>query len=379
MKETNRSRIKKSRRVIVKIGSSSISTPTGLNYRMIERLCDEISMLKDNGHEFAVVSSGAVASGRAIARDFETSSALSRKQALAAIGQGSLIGAYNDAFVRYGHISAQILITRDDIDDRHRYINIRNTFHAIFELGAIPIINENDTVSVEEIQFTDNDMLSAMLIPLVEADLLIMLTDTDGVYADDPRTCPDAKRIPEIKDINIKDIKTTSTQPGKLGRGGMQSKLTAAHQASLLGVPAVIACAAEPHVLERILKGDDTGTLIVPNTKKMKVKEHWLSFISRPKGRIIIDKGAVKMLKEHGKSLLPVGITGVTGNFKNGDPVEIVDKTGNIIAIGLTNFTSHEIEIIKGANSRDIQSILEKDCNEEVVHRNNLKLKGAIQ
>jgi glutamate 5-kinase len=159
----------------------------------------------------------------------------------------------------------------------------------------------------------------------------------------------------------------------------MQSKLTAAHQASLLGVPAVIACAAEPHVLERILKGDDTGTLIVPNTKKMKVKEHWLSFISRPKGRIIIDKGAVKMLKEHGKSLLPVGITGVTGNFKNGDPVEIVDKTGNIIAIGLTNFTSHEIEIIKGANSRDIQAILEKDCNEEVVHRNNLKLKGAIQ
>jgi glutamate 5-kinase len=378
MKETNRTRINKSRRVLVKIGSSSISTPTGLNYRMIERLCDEISMLKDKGQEFAIVSSGAVASGRAITKDFEPSSALSRKQALAAIGQGSLIRAYNDAFVRYGHISAQMLITRDDIDDRHRYINIRNTFHALFELGAIPIINENDTVSVEEIQFTDNDMLSAMLIPLAEADLLIMLTDTEGVCSDDPRTSPDAKRIPEIKDLRLRDIRTSSAQPGKLGRGGIHSKLTAAYQASLLGVPAVIAGATVPHVITRILEGEDVGTLIVPNTKRMKVKDHWLSFVSRPKGRIIIDKGAVKMLLEHGKSLLPVGITGVSGNFKNGDPVEIVDKSGNVIAIGLTNFSAHEIETIKGANSRDIQSILEKDCNEEVVHRNNLNLKGAI-
>jgi glutamate 5-kinase len=378
MKETNRTRIKNSRRILVKIGSSSLSAPTGLNYRMIERLCDEISLQKDKGYEFAIVSSGAVASGRAITRDFETVSALSRKQALAAIGQGSLIRAYNDAFVRYGHISAQILITRDDIDDRHRYINIRNTFHAIFELGAIPIINENDTVSVEEIQFTDNDMLSAMLIPLAEVDLLIMLTDTEGVCADDPRTCPDAKRIPEIKDLKLRDIKTTSTLPGTLGRGGMHSKLLAAYQASLLGVPAVIACATLPQVLTRILEGEDVGTLIVPNTKKMKVKDHWLSFVSRPKGRIIIDKGAVKMLQEHGKSLLPVGITGVYGNFKDGDPVEIVDKSGSVIAIGLTNFTSHEIEIIKGSNSRDIQKILEKDCNEEVVHRNNMKLKGAV-
>ena len=378
MKETNRSRIRNSRRILVKIGSSSLSTPTGLNYRMIERLCDEISMLKDKGQEFAIVSSGAVASGRAITKDFESASALSRKQALAAIGQGSLIRAYNDAFVRYGHISAQILITRDDIDDRHRYINIRNTFHAIFELGAIPIINENDTVSVEEIQFTDNDMLSAMLIPLAQADLLIMLTDTEGVCVDDPRTCPDAKRIPEIKDLKLRDIKTTNIQPGKLGRGGMHSKLTAAYQASLLGVPAVIASATEPHVLTRILDGEDIGTFIVPSTKKMKVKDHWLSFVSRPKGRIIIDKGAVKMLQEHGKSLLPVGITGVSGNFIDGDAVEIVDKSGSVIAIGLTNFSAHEIEIIKGANSRDISTILGKDCNEEVVHRNNLKLKGAI-
>jgi glutamate 5-kinase len=378
MKETNRTRIKKSRRVLVKIGSSSISTPTGLNFRMIERLCDEISMLKDKGKEFAIVSSGAVASGRAITKDFESSSALSRKQALAAIGQGSLIRAYNDAFVRYGHISAQMLITRDDIDDRHRYINIRNTFHALFELGAIPIINENDTVSVEEIQFTDNDMLSAMLIPLAEADLLIMLTDTEGVCSDDPRTCPDAKRIPEIKDLKLRDIRTSSTQPGKIGRGGIHSKLTAAYQASLLGVPAVIACASEPHIITRILEGDNVGTLIVPNTKRMKVKDHWLSFVSRPKGRIIIDKGAVKMLLEHGKSLLPVGITGVSGNFKNGDPVEIVDRSGNVIAIGLTNFSAREIEIIKGANSRDIRSILGKDCDEEVVHRNNLNLKGVI-
>ena len=158
----------------------------------------------------------------------------------------------------------------------------------------------------------------------------------------------------------------------------MHSKLTAAYQASLLGVPAVIACATEPHVLTRILDGEDIGTFIVPSTKKMKIKDHWLSFVSRPKGRITIDKGAVKMLQEHGKSLLPVGITGVSGNFIDGDAVEIVDKSGGVIAIGLTNFSAHEIEIIKGANSRDISTILGKDCNEEVVHRNNLKLKGAI-
>jgi len=376
MKETNRKKIKKSNRILVKIGSSSLSTLNGLNYRMIERLCDEVSLLKDEGREFAIVSSGAVASGRSIIGDSDAVSALTMKQALAAIGQGSLIKAYNDAFVRYGHISAQILITRKDIDDRNRYINIRNTMHALFELGAIPIINENDTVSVEEIQFTDNDMLSAMLIPIVEADLLIMLTDTDGVYDDDPRVCSDARRIPEIRDLKIKDIKTTSTQPGKLGRGGMSSKLKAAAQASMLGVPCVIANAVEPHVLTRIISGEDMGTLVIPQKNKMKNKDHWLSFISMPKGKIIIDKGAVKMLVSHGKSLLPVGVSGVSGSFKSGDPVEIADRSGNIIAIGLTNFTSHEVEVIKGAKSSDISSILGKECHGEVIHRNNMKLKS---
>ena len=378
MKETYRSQLKGFKRILIKIGSSSLSTGRGLNYRVIERLCDDISLLKDMGKEFAIVSSGAVASGRAMVNDSESSDALSRKQALAAIGQGTLIRAYNDAFMRYGHIAAQILITREDIDDRHRYLNIRNTFTALFELGTIPIINENDTVSVEEIQFTDNDMLSAMILPLVEAQIFIILTDTDGVCLQDPRICPDAERIPVIKDLKLKDIKMTSKDTGSMGTGGIRSKLMAAYHAALIGVPIVIACTGTPHVLPAILKGEDVGTLVVPRKEKMKQKDHWISFVSIPKGRVVIDDGAVAMLTKRGKSLLPAGVTGVDGSFREGDAVEIVSSRGKVIAIGLTNFTSLEVMRIKGANTRDLAGILGKDCDEEIVHRNNMILKGAV-
>lgn len=375
MPGTYRAKLKKTKRILVKIGSSSLSTSGGLNYRMIERLCDDIALLKDDGREFAVVSSGAVASGRALMRG--CGEALSHKQALAAIGQGTLIRAYNDAFTRYGHVAGQILITRDDIDDRHRYLNIRNTLTALFELGAVPIINENDTVSVEEIQFSDNDMLSAMILPLVEAQLLVILTDTGGVCREDPRIRPDAERIPVIRDLKLKDIKATSSTAGAVGRGGMQSKLTAAYHAGLLGVPTVIAAADTPHVLSAILAGEDIGTLVVPHKQRLTQKEHWISFVSIPKGRVIVDDGATVMLTQKGKSLLPVGVTGVEGRFVEGDTIEIADPRGKVIAVGLSNFTSEETLRIMGANTKDIAAILAKDCDEEIVHRNNMILKGA--
>ncbi len=376
MDKFSRAQLSSCRRVLIKIGSQALSTGLGLNNRMIERLCDELSLLRDQGREFALVSSGAIAQGKCIMKIADPAIALSKKQALAAIGQGSLIRAYTDAFRRYGYTAAQILITRDDLDDRHRYLNIRNTFTALFELGAIPIVNENDTVSVDEIQFTDNDMLSAMIIPLVEPHALIILTDTEGVYLDDPRANPEAQFLSEIRDFKAKEIRT-SGGAGALGRGGMESKIKAASHASMLGIPTVIASAYTPNVISRVLRGEVVGTLVHPRKRssRLKQKDHWISFVTRPKGRVVVDRGAAKAILDNGRSLLPVGVVGVEGMFRAGDPIEIADRPGEVIAVGLSNFSNEEILKVKGANSSQVCSILEKECDEEVVHRNNMILR----
>ncbi|HPC46556.1 MAG TPA: glutamate 5-kinase, partial [Deltaproteobacteria bacterium] len=220
MRSGTRSGLKKCRRVLVKIGSQALTTKGGLNNRVIERLCDDIALMRDRGKEFALVTSGAIAEGRAIMQLRDTSASLSRKQALAAIGQGSLMRAYTDAFRRYGYTAAQVLITREDLDNRRRYLNIRNTLTSLFEMGAVPIINENDTVAVEEIQFTDNDMLSAMILPLVEAHLLIILTDIEGVYSQDPKLHPDARIIHDIPELRPKDLRAYGEGGNPMGRGG---------------------------------------------------------------------------------------------------------------------------------------------------------------
>ncbi|HOO37858.1 MAG TPA: glutamate 5-kinase [Deltaproteobacteria bacterium] len=376
MKGSSRSSLKSCKRILVKIGSRVLNTGNGLNNRVIDRLCDDLSLLRDKGKEFALVSSGAIAEGNAVMKVPRSSMTLSKKQALAAIGQGSLIRTYTDAFKRYGYKAGQILITREDLDDRRRYLNIRNTFTALFEFGAIPIINENDTVSVDEIQFTDNDMLSAMIIPLVEAQALIILTDTPGVYLDDPRKNPDTEMISELKDIKPKDISDFGGDAGDMGRGGMRSKLQAAYHASLLGVPTVITSAYIPQVISEVLKGAEIGTFVHPRKKgRLTQKDHWISFVTRPKGRVIVDNGAASMLINKGKSLLPCGVVRVEGNFQAGDPVEIKEHKGEVIAVGLSNFTSDEIGKVKGANTKDVCAILSHECDEEVVHRNNMILR----
>jgi len=376
MTNNPRQTLKGVKRFIIKIGSSSLTTPAGLNHRVIDRLCDELALLKDSGYEFAFVSSGAVAAGRAKARLTEAKSALSRTQALAAIGQGSLIEAYNNAFKRYGHVAAQVLITREDLDQRERYLNIRNTIAALFELGAIPIINENDTVAVEEIQFSDNDMLSAMIIPIVEAQAMIILTDTDGVYDHDPRTNPDAQRLRVIENLKRKDVTEIGGAPGQLGRGGMQSKLSAAYHAAELGIPTVIVPASRHQVITAVLQGEDVGTLVMPKTSHLSQKDHWMSLVTRPKGALVVDDGAARMLQGEGKSLLPVGIVAVEQHFKKGDPVEIRDSQGCVLAVGLSNYASEDVARILGANSKDVCGILGlRECDDEVVHRNNMILK----
>jgi len=379
MKSGTRAGLKKCKRVLIKIGSQVLSTGQGLNNRVIERICDDLSLMMDKGKEFAVVSSGAIAQGTAIMSIPDKMTALSKKQALAAIGQGSLMRAYTDAFRRYGHTAAQILITREDLDNRRRYLNIRNTFSSLFELGAIPIINENDTVSVDEIQFTDNDILAAMIVPLVEAHLMIILTDIEGIYSKDPKTHKDATIIHEIPELRPKDLKAYSDVANPMGRGGIKSKLQAAYRASLLGVPTIIASAYIPQVISQILEGSQIGTFVHPKKKAMLTqKDHWLGFVSRPKGKIFIDDGAAAMVLNKGKSLLPVGVVDVEGSFHAGDPVEIIQKGSEVIAIGLSNFATEELIKIKGASTKDLASILAYDCDEEVVHRNNMILRKEI-
>ena len=219
MKSGTRAGLRKCKRVLIKIGSQVLNTGHGLNNRVIERICDDVGLLMDKGKEFAIVSSGAIAEGTAIMRIPDKKTALSKKQALAAIGQGSLMRAYTDAFRRYGYTAAQILITREDLDNRRRYLNIRNTFSSLFELGAIPIINENDTVSVDEIQFTDNDMLAAMIVPLVEPHIMIILTDIEGLFSRDPKVHTDANIIHDIPELKPKDLKALSDDANPFGRG----------------------------------------------------------------------------------------------------------------------------------------------------------------
>ncbi len=379
MKSGTRSGLKKCKRILIKIGSQVLNTGQGLNNRVIERLCDDLSLMMDRGREFALVTSGAIAEGRAIMRIGDAKTALSKKQALAAIGQGSLMRAYTDAFRRYGYTAAQILITREDLDNRRRYLNIRNTLSSLFEMGAVPVINENDTVATEEIQFTDNDMLSAMILPLVEAHMLVILTDIEGIYSKDPKAHDDAAIIREIPELRPKDLKVYGEGGNPLGRGGIKSKLQAAYRASMLGVPTVIASAYTPQVIGSILEGMEVGTFVHPKRKAtLSQKEHWLGFVSRPKGRVIVDEGAAAVVLTKGKSLLPVGVVAVDGSFLAGDPVEIVQQGGEAIAIGLSNFAADEIIKIMGASTKDLPMILDYDCDDEVVHRNNMILRKEI-
>jgi len=370
---------KNTKRILVKIGSRVLNTGKDLNYRVIERICDDLSMLKDRGMDIGIVSSGAIAAGNALLGIRDSNISLSKKQALAAIGQGRLMSAYSDAFSRYGYKVAQILITLEDLENRKRYLNVRKTLGALLDFGVIPIINENDTVAVEEIQFTDNDTLASMILPIIEANMLIILTDTEGVYSSDPKRTKDAQRISVIERLKPSDIDKASPFAGKWGRGGLESKLKAAYHASLLGVPTVIASAYTDHVVSGIIDGKDLGTLVLPSkSKKMTPRVHWVGFVKRPRGKISVDDGATKAILNSGKSLLPCGVLNVEGDFKTGDAVEILDKHGKVIAVGLTNFPSHEVEQIKGANTNDIVKILGKECDEEIVHRDNMILRKEM-
>ena len=362
------------KRVVIKIGSGVISNDDGLDIDRITTLCEDVHQLRQRGFEVILVSSAAVAAGKAdlgIVGKPHTIP-LPLKQAAAAIGQSRLMRAYKDALRQHGLKAAQILLTRDDLANRRRYLNARNTMMTLLEYGIVPIINENDTVVIDEIRFGDNDNLSAMATNLVEAQLLVILSDVDGLYDSDPRGNPDAKLISEVERLTPEIEAMAGSGGTNLGTGGMTTKIKAAKRATLFGAGTAIINGRTPHNLLHLFDGHELGTYFLPARDPMAARKHWIAFTKKPKGKLILDAGAQKAIAERGKSLLPSGISQLNGSFERGDAVRICDLGGNEFAKGVTNYNSSELNLIIGKNTKEIESILGYQYGDEVVHRDNM-------
>jgi glutamate 5-kinase len=363
----------KTRRVVVKVGSSILaSVERGLHHDVFSHLVKDLSDLKRRGYEIVIVSSGAIAAGMEKLGYKSRPRSITQKQATAAVGQPRLMNLYETLFSRYQQKVAQILLTHDDLSHRQRFLNARKTLLALLGLGIIPIINENDTVVVDEIKFGDNDNLSALVTNLIEADLLVILTDIKGLCDSDPHHNPNARCISLVQDIDG-DVKAIIGGTDGVWRvGGMQSKIEAARKAAHFGVPTVIACGTKPGVLTQILKGKTIGTLILPKAVRLSSRKHWIAFTLKPKGELVVDEGAKRALVQGGKSLLPSGIVEVRGTFERGDPVLCVGPRGKEFARGLVNYSATELKKIKGLRTEEIEEVLGYNYSEEAIHRDDL-------
>ena len=366
------------RRVLIKVGSAVVTGPKGLDRIMIHRLSDQIAELRQRSVrvDVLVVSSGAVASGMRKMGLTERPKTIPHKQAAAAVGQGALMEEWEAAFDKYDLLVAQVLLTSDDLAHRHRYLNARNTLETLLSWGIIPIINENDTVVVEEIKFGDNDHLSALIAGLVGADIVINLTDIDGLYDCDPRTDSSAKLIPLVHRVDAKIQACAAPVPGSVGTGGMRSKVNAARKCLASGISMIIAPGKQRDVLLRLFAGEELGTMFVPRERAYTGKKVWLANLPKPAGELTLDDGAVAALIKKGRSLLPIGVREVKGVFGIGAPVRCMDKDGNVIGVGLTNYRSAEIENIKGRHSEEIEKLIGYKHSDEVIHRDNFVLTG---
>jgi glutamate 5-kinase len=366
-------------RIVIKVGSSVLAGKRGLDLGIINRLCDEVSLLREQGRQVVIVSSGAIASGIRKVGLRGMPKTIPQKQAAAAVGQGSLIQAYEEAFSHYDLKVAQILLTSDDLTNRRRYLNARHTLQTLLEWGIIPIVNENDTVVVDEIKFGDNDNLSALMAQLIEADLLVALTDMDGLYDSDPRENQKAKIIPIVRRIDRKVESFAGERPGGLGTGGMLSKLLAAKKVTSAGVPMIIGNGRNRYVLKQIFDGEEVGTLFLPAERRLPSKKQWIAHTLKPQGEVILDAGATKALKLRGKSLLSTGIVAVRGSFEVGAPVRCLSIEEEVIGIGLVNYGAEEIEKIMGVRSNRIEEVLGYKHSDEVIHRDNFVLSEKIE
>ena len=369
LQEKHRELLKEAKNVVIKVGSAVLSGPHGLDPEIIGSLSEQISALKKKGTKITLVSSGAVAAGIGRLGKYEEPRTVPEKQALAAIGQGGLIRSWEEAFDRFDIKIAQVLLTREGLIPRHRFLNARNTLNTLLEWEIVPIVNENDTVATEELQFTDNDALSALIVHLVEADLLICLSDVDGLYDADPRKNPDAKRISLVTRVNDEIFQAAGKSPGRAGRGGMRSKLETARMVTLYGIPMVVAGGRVPNVITRLFNGEDLGTMFMPGPKrKIRGKKPWIAFTLRREGVLEIDEGACKALLEGGKSLLPAGLRKVSGDFGAGACVVCRSPNGKEVAVGITNYGSEELSRIIGCQSGEICKKVDFH-GEEVIHR----------
>jgi len=372
-----RHQFSQARRVVVKVGSNVLTRDQGLNLPVITSISHEIGHLMASGRQVILVSSGAMAAGMRKLQLSARPSAIPARQAVAAVGQAGLILAYENAFARDGLKVAQILLTAEDMTSRKRYLNARNTLNTLLEWGVVPIVNENDTVMVEEIKFGDNDNLAAVIALLMDSDLLINLTDIDGLYNKDPRVFADAQLLPEIDTIGKHIERYAGDIPGALGTGGMLTKIKAARKVTAAGIPMVIANGTQPDILRRLFRGSPSGTFFVPRTERLSSRKCWLAFSLKPKGAIIIDEGAKRAIEGQGKSLLPSGIVGVIGEFSVGDPVQFISGGGTVLGNGLVNYSASDIRKIKGLKSDQIANCLGEKPYDEVIHRDNLALTEA--
>lgn len=363
--------------VVVKVGTNVLADSSGrLNRHRIDSLAHQLHRIRQSGRKVVLVTSGAIGAGVGKLGLGRRPTDLPQLQACAAVGQAALMQLYQESLNTHAVATAQILLTAGDFDNRARYLNVRNTIRTLFEYGALPIINENDTVSVAEIKFGDNDHLAAMVTNLLRAPLLVLLTDVDGLYSDDPRVNPDAKLLSTVPRIDKSVTELAASSKSVLGTGGMRSKLRAARLATAAGEAVIMANGSLDSILDRVFAAEPVGTLFLPHGKDVPAWKRWLGFTARPLGRLRIDAGARRAVAELGKSLLPVGVIGIEGAFGKGDVVSICDESGVEIARGLCNYPSDIAHQLRGKQTEQIAAILGSVPYAELVHRDNLVVIG---
>ncbi|WP_300848359.1 glutamate 5-kinase [uncultured Bilophila sp.] len=372
--------LRDARCVVVKVGTAVLSNGRDLNLDVLDNLVEQLSVLSGQGRRVVLVSSGAVGAGRTALRKLPGAPeavGLSGKQAAAAVGQGRLMHLYDNAFSRRGLLTAQVLLTRDDLKSRTRFLNIRNTFSELLSWGVIPVVNENDTVSVNELKFSDNDNLSSLLVNPLEADLFVNLTSIGGVLDANPLENPEARIMPCIEDIRALNLDALCGGKSAEGTGGMYSKLLSAHRVAQLGVPTAILPGREADVITRLFAGETLGTWVRPERRTVSRRKYWLGYQADPQGTLVLDAGAADAVRHHGKSLLPGGITDVQGGFEAGALVRLVFGH-ETVGVGLSNYNAADLLRIKGLKRHEVAAILGDAHYPEVVHRDNLLLDAAL-
>ncbi|MCX2979385.1 glutamate 5-kinase [Halieaceae bacterium IMCC14734] len=376
---TSRAEFAGAKRWVVKVGSALLTDAgRGLDRQLIAAMVAQLAALRQEGREVVLVSSGAVAAGMVRLGWSQRPHALHELQAAAAVGQMSLVQTYESAFQQYSMHTAQVLLGHDDISARDRYLNARSTLTTLLELGVVPVVNENDTVVTDEIRFGDNDTLAALVANLIDADVLLILTDQQGLFDADPRSNPDAKLISEAY-ADEQELEAVAGGGGVLGRGGMLTKVRAARLAARSGTDTVIVHGGVAGVISQIASGSEQGTWLRAGKAPLAARKQWLAGLMRGSGSLVLDAGAVRVLCESGKSLLAVGVVAVEGSFARGDVVLCVDPQGNEVARGLVNYGSEEARRIMGHGSEQIESLLGYQGEPELVHRDNLVLSGPGQ